>query len=66
MMKDGHIVTDRKEISDSINEYFCNIGQHLQQQLSNAGNSSDNFKRYLPPPNLYSFYLQPIDKIVLS
>jgi hypothetical protein len=59
ILTNGQMVTDKAKIPNVFNNFFCNIGKQLQNQLPNV-NASDKFKKYLPPPVLNSFYLEPV------
>ena len=55
----GKKITNKQEISDTMNRYFCDIGVRLQSELQNYGNG---FLEYLPPRIIDSFYLAPTCK----
>ena len=58
-MKDnGKFFTEKKEIVEIINQYFCNIGKNLQQKIPSQNGIS--YRDYLPDHILNSFYLQPL------
>ena len=50
----NNVITDERKISESFNEYFCNIGNNLASKLPNMG---DDFKTYLPSSVANSFFL---------
>ena len=54
----GELVFEPDSIANVINDFFCNVGLSLKEKLPHVNNES--FKRYLPTPNLNSFYLSPI------
>ena len=56
ILHNGTWVTDKRNISNIMNNYFCEIGVNLQQKFSD----NDNFKKYLPPASVNSFYLSPV------
>ena len=55
----GKKITNKQEISDTMNRHFCDIGARLQSELPNYGN---RFLEYLPPRISDSFYLAPTCK----
>ena len=59
------VVVDKQEISNSMNEHFCNIGNKLQSGIPDYGHK---YRDYMPQRINNSFYLQPIttDDILLE
>ena len=55
----GKKITNKQEISDTMNRHFCDIGVWLQSELPNYGN---RFLEYLPPRISDSFHLAPTCK----
>ena len=55
----GKRITNKQEISDTMNTHFCDIGVRLQSELPDYGN---RFPEYLPPRTTDSFYLAPTCK----
>ena len=55
----GKNITNKQEISDTMNRHFCDIGVRLQSELPNYGN---RFLEYLPTRISDSFYLAPTCK----
>ena len=55
----GKKITNKQEISDTMNRHFCDIGARLQSELPNYGN---RFLEYLPPRISDSFYFTPTCK----
>ena len=51
------VVVDKQEISNSMNEHFCDIGMTLQSEISDYGY---NYMDYTPQRIANSFYLEPI------
>ena len=52
----GKKITNKQEISDTMNRHFCDNGARLQSELPNYGN---RFLEYLPPRISDTFYLAP-------
>ena len=47
-------ITNQQDVSDTMNEHFCDIGVTLLSELRDFGN---RFPEYLPSRINYSFYL---------
>ena len=60
MNQHGELISEPHIISNILNDFFCNIGPELQENLPSF--DKDNFKKYLPPSILNSFYLSPVTK----
>ena len=58
-MYTGKLITNKQEISDTMNTHFCDIGIRLQSELPDYGN---RLLEYLPPRSSDSFYLAPTCK----
>ena len=58
LLNDGKMLHNTREIADAMNNYFCTVGEKLQGDSSAV--RTDNFKKYLPPPSVHSFYLCPV------
>ena len=50
-------IIDKQEISNSMNEHFCNIGNELQSEIPDYGHK---YRDYMPQRINQSFYLEPI------
>ena len=48
---------DNEEISDIVNDYFCNVGKRLSEKITDRNN---DFIDFLPPRIQNSFYLSPV------
>ena len=59
LMYTGKRITNKQEISDTMNTHFCDIGVRLQSELPDYGN---RFLEYLPSRSSDSFYLAPTCK----
>ena len=59
LMYTGKRITNKQEISDTMNTHFCDIGIRLQSELPDYEN---RFLEYLPPRSSDSFYLAPTCK----
>ena len=55
----GKFITDNKDISNIVNDYFCNIGKRLSEKIPNRNN---DFTQFLPPRVQNSFYLGPVSQ----
>ena len=55
----GKRITNKQDISDTMNKHFCDIGVRLQSELQDCGNQ---YLEYLPPRISHSFYLAPTCK----
>ena len=53
----GNEITDEYEISNSMNDYFCSVGQNIANGLNR---SSTNFQQYLKNRISETFYLKPV------
>ena len=54
---DGKVITDHKMLSGGMNDYFCNLGSKLHADIPDR---SGDYKKYLPPRLMHSFYLMPV------
>ena len=54
---DGKVITDHKMLSDGMNNYFCNVGSKLHADIPDR---PGDYKKYLPPRLMHSFYLMPV------
>ena len=54
---DRKVVVDKQEISNSMNEHFCDIGMKLQSVMPDYGYK---YMDYMPQRIANSFYLEPI------
>ena len=59
LMVDNKLITDANAICNSINDYYCNVGEKLVQLLEKCGN--DDFKKYCPAPNINSMFCTPVE-----
>ena len=59
LMYTGKRITNKQEISNTMNTHFCDIGVRLHSVLPDYGN---RFLEYLPPRSSDSFYLAPTCK----
>ena len=57
--KEGSILTNKKDIANHFNNYFCNIGKKLQ---NNVPTTNKNYKNYLTNQNLNSFFISPVSE----
>ena len=57
MIINGNEITDEYEISNSMNDYFCSVGQNIANGLNR---SSTNFQQYLKNRISETFYLKPV------
>ena len=55
---DRKVVVDEQEISNSMNEHFCDIGMKLQSEIPDYGYK---YMDYMPQRIANSFYLEPIN-----
>lgn len=53
------LLSDRKEIADSFNDYFINVGKTLAEKIST---SPKTYQSYMGPHNPHSFYINPTNK----
>lgn len=53
---DGNILNDHQQIADAFNSHFANIGIKVAEHIPNI---DVDFKDFLPPPCVNSFYLEP-------
>ena len=54
----GHSISDSKDISECMNNFFCNIGNDLQSVIPNTG---DQYKHFLSERVESTFFLSPIN-----
>ena len=50
-------ITDKNEISNAMNDYFCSVGQNIANGLNK---SNTNFQHYLKNRISETFFLKPI------
>ena len=55
---DQNQLTSQLEISEGLNNYFCNIGENLAGQFNDI--NENDFKQYLNPPEYQSMYMHKI------
>jgi hypothetical protein len=60
LLNNDEMITDKKEIANAMNGFFCNIGRKLQQKF--IGNNPTEFQKYLDNPPMNSFYLRPFNE----
>ena len=56
----GKYLTDKNAISETVNQYFCNIGENLKQNIPNQ--QDNDFMQYMPERILNSFFLRPVNQ----
>ena len=54
---DRKVILEKRNISDGMNEHFCNIGEKLQAEIPDYGLK---YMEYMPPRTANSFYLEPV------
>ena len=59
---EGKIYNGKKEISNGFNDFFCNIGANLANEL---GESNKDFKNYLEDPIEQNFIFANIDSSII-
>ena len=52
----NEIISDQKQVADTLNKYFVGIGENLSANLANATHTIDY---YLDNPNKENFYINP-------
>lgn len=57
LLINGNYVTDPQDLADSMNEYFCTIGEKLASSLDNTDDKK--FKKYLSKQINETFFLDP-------
>ena len=57
---EGVFHTDKSKISEVLNNFFCTIGETLQQNIPNQ--NENKFKQYLPENMVNSMYLKPVEQ----
>ena len=57
IVRNGQAITEGHAISESFNEYFCNIGHDLQNAIPKSSNS---YRDFLPERVSQTFYLMPV------
>ena len=57
-------IVDSKQIANEFNSFFRDIGSNLDNNINNC--NDDDFKFFLPEPNIHSFFLTPVssDEII--
>ena len=53
------VITDKKTVSNKLNDYFVNVGKTFAEQIPKSGPS---FRSYLPEANRESIFLTPTDQ----
>ena len=56
--KDGHVINDKKEICDTFNKFFTNIGPDLASKIPVHKNMS--VYQYMDKPNDNAMFLEPV------
>ena len=51
-------IVDSKQIANEFNSFFRDIGSNLDNNINNC--NDDDFKFFLPEPNIHSFFLTPV------
>lgn len=59
----GNHLSDSQLIANAFNDYFASIGQNLAQGIPSNG---DNFRQYLCPANVNSFFFNDISGLEVS
>ena len=54
---DSKIILEKQNISDDMNEHFCNVGENLQAEIPEYGLK---YMEYMTPRTTNSFCLQPV------
>ena len=54
----GSISPIKKAISETLNKYFCTIGENLKKNIPNQ--ADNDFMQYMPERIVNSFYLRPV------
>ena len=54
---DRNVILEEQNISDDMNEHFCNVGDKLQAEIPDYGLK---YMEYMPPRTANSFYLEPV------
>ena len=52
------VTTDQQEITEEVNDYFCNIGSELASKFKDSNNN--DFKKYLGNPSQQSLFLRRV------
>ena len=55
----GKLITENKEIANVVNNYFCEVGKNLAEEIPNRNN---DFRQFLPPRIQSTFYLSPVNQ----
>ena len=56
-MIDRKVILEKQNISDDINEPFCNVGEKLQAEIPEYG---IKYMEYMPPRTTNFIYLEPV------
>ena len=62
MIVNNKVLTDKKEISNTFNDFFVNVGEDLSKKLPNNG----DYQQYLNAPINNSMYLENVTKEELA
>ena len=57
ILYNGHYITDKSQICNVMNEYFCGVGKKLQTKMPDCGGE---FLTYLPEQISETFFLSPV------
>lgn len=62
ILLNDNIIHDNVQISNAFNNHFCTVGKRLQEKFKNSNTNCDNYKNYLPPSPIDSFFLAPVSE----
>ena len=55
LLHNNRIITDKQEICNSMNNYFCDIGKTISESVTTT---HANYKDYMPPPLTNSIFME--------
>ena len=59
LIVNNKITTNKQEISDQINNYFCKVGTNISNSIPN---NHISYKKYMPTPLSSTIFMEPVTK----
>ena len=59
LIVNNKIITNKQEISDQMNKYYCNVGTNISTSIPN---NHISYKKYMPTPLSSTIFMEPVTK----
>ena len=59
LIVNNKIITNKQEISDQMNKYYCNVGTNISASMPN---NHISYKKYMPTPLSSTIFMEPVTK----